>query len=505
MPKHNLNNAVYRGLKRQDCSNRDTVSDMRVLGRVRLSRATEESTSVERQREDIEAWARRNDHEVVGWAEDLDVSGSVDPFDTPSLGAWLSEKKHDWDIICSWKLDRISRQAIPMGKLFGWLQEHDKTLVCTADSIDLSTPMGRLIAYVIATIAEGELDAIRERNRASARKLRETGRWSGGKPIYGYRPRAAAYGAGWELVPDQHAAAVLLRVIQQAIEGESLNVIAADLNESGELSPNDYIRSRTGKKPRGHAWSGNNLGRILRSRALLGYTTHEGNTVRGADGRPVQKGPPLISQTLYNELQEALDSRSVLSSTRTRKTSPLLGVVICGVCNANMHHRKVDSSHRYYLCRSGHDVNSVRAEEVEEAVQDAFLYSLGEDRAREKVYIAPESHQEELDEAVRAVEEITPLLGTARSTTMRTRLLEQLEALDSRIAELEQLPLSEARWEWRELPDTYAQAWERADTEGRRQLLLRAGITFVVRKHPGTQTIEGELRIPQDKRERLSL
>ena len=58
----------------------------RVLGRIRLSRLTDESTSAERQRELIEQWSAMHDHEVVGWAEDLDVSGSVDPFDTRALG-----------------------------------------------------------------------------------------------------------------------------------------------------------------------------------------------------------------------------------------------------------------------------------------------------------------------------------------------------------------------------------------------------------------------------------
>ena len=61
---------------------------MRVLGRIRLSRMTEESTSAARQREIIEMRAKSNDHEIVGWAEDIDVSGSVDPFDTPQLGPW---------------------------------------------------------------------------------------------------------------------------------------------------------------------------------------------------------------------------------------------------------------------------------------------------------------------------------------------------------------------------------------------------------------------------------
>ncbi len=57
------------------------------LGRVRLSVHTDESTSVERQREkNIEQWATMHGHRIVGWAEDIDVSGKVSPFDTPQFG-----------------------------------------------------------------------------------------------------------------------------------------------------------------------------------------------------------------------------------------------------------------------------------------------------------------------------------------------------------------------------------------------------------------------------------
>lgn len=117
---------------------------LRVLGRVRLSRSTDESTSAERQREIIEQWAQLNDHEIVGWAEDIDVSGAVDPWDTPGLGPWLDPvKAAEWDIICAWKLDRLSRRAVSMHKLFGWCEDQGKTLVCISDNIDLSTWVGR--------------------------------------------------------------------------------------------------------------------------------------------------------------------------------------------------------------------------------------------------------------------------------------------------------------------------------------------------------------------------
>ena len=122
---------------------------MRVLGRIRLSRSSEESTSVERQRELIENWAKTNNHEIVAWAEDVDVSGAISPFDTPALGPYLKEPaSNEWDILVAWKLDRLARNSININKLFAWVTDNDKTLVSISENIDLSTWVGRMIANV---------------------------------------------------------------------------------------------------------------------------------------------------------------------------------------------------------------------------------------------------------------------------------------------------------------------------------------------------------------------
>jgi DNA invertase Pin-like site-specific DNA recombinase len=204
---------------------------MRVLGRLRLSRSTEESTSIERQREIITAWTEANGHTLVGWASDVDVSGAVDPFETPEFGDWLNNRAPDFDIVAGWKLDRFGRDAIRLNKLFSWCLDHDKTLVSASEAIDLSTPVGRLIANVIAFLAEGELAAIKERQRSSRNKLRELGRWPGGKPAYGY---TAVKGAdGWSLEIDPLASKVVRRIVNDVIDGKALGRIARELTEEG--------------------------------------------------------------------------------------------------------------------------------------------------------------------------------------------------------------------------------------------------------------------------------
>jgi DNA invertase Pin-like site-specific DNA recombinase len=468
----------------------------------------DESTSPQRQREIIEQWASVNDHEITGWAEDLDVSGSVDPFDAPALGPWLTDRrKHEWDILCAWKLDRISRRAIPMNKVFGWMIENEKTLVCVSDNLDLSTWVGRMIANVIAGVAEGELEAISERTLASHRKLRELGRWPGGKPAYGYRAQQREDAAGWELVPDEHASQVLAGIVDGVLAGESVESIARALTDAGELSPSDYIRVRNGEEPRGHPWNGQAIRRRLRSRTLLGHITHDGASVFDAEGAPVRKGPPLIPQERFDQLQQALrETGFVKTNNRTSRASPLLGVAVCEDCGTGLYHRGQTTAgklYRYYYCPEKHGA-ALAADDLESLVSDLFHEHLGESLVQERVFIPGESHQAELDEAVRATDEITLLLGTIASATMRSRLTGQLQALDTKIAELENKPARSAAWEYRQSEKTYAQEWAEADAEERRQLLLRSGITVAALRVPKTQVLHTHLRVPHDIEERLT-
>ena len=86
---------------------------MRLLPCIRLSVLDDTSTSPERQFDKIQTFAKLGDHELVPITEadyDLDVSGSVSPFERPGLGPWLRADRLDiWDAICVARLDRLTR------------------------------------------------------------------------------------------------------------------------------------------------------------------------------------------------------------------------------------------------------------------------------------------------------------------------------------------------------------------------------------------------------------
>jgi DNA invertase Pin-like site-specific DNA recombinase len=452
---------------------------MRVLGRIRLSRLTDESTSAARQRELIEQWADSHGHEVVGWAEDLDVSGSVDPFDTPALGPWLTQEKlPEWDILCAWKLDRIGRRAIPLNKMFGWIIEHNKVLVCVSDSIDLSTWVGRLVASVIAGVAEGELEAIRERTRASRKKLLETGRWPGGPVPFGLRPKELPTG-GWrlELHPDE--APVMRQIVAEVCAGAAIDTVASN---------RDMLPTT--------------LWKMLTSKYLIGHATYEGQTVRDSQGQPVLNAEPILNFDEWKRLQDAVEARR-RGPHRTRDTSPLLGVVKCYICDENLFHKIYHRDYgkklyRYYHCKVTKHCAQIDADIVEEMVEQAFLETVGDKNVLERVYVPADSHDNELEDAKRAVGEIAAMMVSMSSDTVRNQLLEQMSALDSRIMVLESLPRREAGYVYTETGSTFETVWLASDIEERRQLLLKSGIRYRICRTPNTQVIQSDLYIPDE-------
>src|SRR5271165_2624668 len=85
-------------------------------------------------------------------------------------------------IVC-WRLDRLGRTASGLTRLFDELIAAGVTLVSLRDGIDLLTPAGRLIANVLASVAQYETEVRGERIRAGIDVKRARGeKWGNGRP-----------------------------------------------------------------------------------------------------------------------------------------------------------------------------------------------------------------------------------------------------------------------------------------------------------------------------------
>lgn len=490
----------------------------RVLGRLRLSRATDESTSIERQREVVQAWSDAQGHQVVGWAEDSDVTGALDPFQTPEFGSWLRDRAPEFDVIACWKLDRLGRDAVQLNKLFGWCQDHQKTIVSATEAIDLGSWSGRMLANVIGGLAEGELSAMKERASASRAKLRDTARWGGGRPPFGYKPVQRPEG-GWTLVVDPPARKVVQRIVGDLLDGRNLSQIARALGEEGYLAPAQYYRSlKSGggivsspDETRG-TWNASAVRNLLRSKSILGHVCYQGQTVRDDDGRPLMASEPLVSLDEWERVQVVLDraqqARREAAPHAGVTTAMLSGLAFCYFCQVRLTHDRTKARgklYRYYRCSTeGHLL--LPAEDLELLAEEAFLNEVGELEVRQRVWVPGDAREAELREAVAALDDLTALTGTVRSATARERLQRQIAAIDNRIVELESEPAKSARWEYQPTGQLYSDSWA-ASPERRRELMVKSGITI----HAGVEGRSGgkggswyfRIFIPEEIREGL--
>lgn len=113
--------------------------------------------------------------------------------------------------IVVWRLDRLGRTAKGLTALFEELIERKVNLVSLRDGIDLNTAAGRLMANVLASVAQYETEVRAERVRAGQAAARAGGkRWGGSQP-------------GWyaKVTPDQERA-----ILKMVAEGEKISRIA---------------------------------------------------------------------------------------------------------------------------------------------------------------------------------------------------------------------------------------------------------------------------------------
>ena len=85
------------------------------------------------------------------------------------------------DVLVIWKLDRLGRNLVHLIKVATLLLEKKVGLISLNDPIDTTTPQGRLIFGIFASLAEFERELIRERTNAGLNSARARGK-KGGRP-----------------------------------------------------------------------------------------------------------------------------------------------------------------------------------------------------------------------------------------------------------------------------------------------------------------------------------
>jgi putative DNA-invertase from lambdoid prophage Rac len=152
------------------------VGPQRVGIYVRVS--TVNGQKPETQLRDLRLHCERREWLVHEEYVDTGVSGSKDK--RPALDKLMADAhKRKFDIVVCWKLDRFGRSLRHLVNSLAEFEALGIAFVSMSDSLDMTTPQGRLMFHVIAAMAEFERELIRERVKAGMRLAKSKGHTPG--------------------------------------------------------------------------------------------------------------------------------------------------------------------------------------------------------------------------------------------------------------------------------------------------------------------------------------
>lgn len=100
----------------------------------------------------------------------------------PGLEAALAYLR-EGDTLAVWKLDRLGRSLPHLVQTVADLASRGVGFRSLTESIDTTTPNGRLVFHLFAALADFERDLIRERTRAGLAVAKARGRKGGRRPV----------------------------------------------------------------------------------------------------------------------------------------------------------------------------------------------------------------------------------------------------------------------------------------------------------------------------------
>jgi DNA invertase Pin-like site-specific DNA recombinase len=140
-------------------------------------RVSSKAQKTESQEPDLQRWADSQDQSVK-WYKDSFTGKTMDRPGFNRLMADVQTGKVKTIVV--WRLDRLGRTAKGLTALFDDLQARKVNLVSIKDGLDLSTPAGRLMANVLASVAAYETEIRAERVLAGQAVARAKGKTWGG-------------------------------------------------------------------------------------------------------------------------------------------------------------------------------------------------------------------------------------------------------------------------------------------------------------------------------------
>lgn len=124
---------------------------------------------------ELREYCERRGWTIVGTYTDAGVTGTKES--RPELNRMMADaKRRKFDAILCWKFDRIGRSLRHLVNLLAELESLGIAFVSYSDSVDLTTPQGKLMFQIICAMAEFERSLTVERVKAGLKNARAKGK-----------------------------------------------------------------------------------------------------------------------------------------------------------------------------------------------------------------------------------------------------------------------------------------------------------------------------------------
>jgi DNA invertase Pin-like site-specific DNA recombinase len=126
---------------------------------------------VENQIRELRQVAERRGWEVVEVYNDAGISGAKGRNGRPGLDSMLKDaSRRRFDVAMAWAIDRLGRSLTDLLHIIQHLEACGVDLYLDQQSIDTTTPMGKLVFQVTGAFAEFERTMIRQRVKAGLKR-----------------------------------------------------------------------------------------------------------------------------------------------------------------------------------------------------------------------------------------------------------------------------------------------------------------------------------------------
>lgn len=434
---------------------------------MRLSKDDErqgESLSIENQRRVLRKYAEDNGFEIYDEYIDDGMSGTT--FERPQVQRLLDDAKTGViNTIIVKDLSRFGRNYIEVGQYVDYVfPSFGIRFIAIQDNVDTANRDSNAMEMmpIMNVFNEWHAANTSKKLRAVKKSNALAGKYNGAKVVYGY---IKSNDEKYTPIIDEEVAPIVRRIFEMSASGISTKDIAATLTLEGIPSPRQYAFEKLGfskREDREHGiWCPTTISLMLKNMMYIGHLPQlKSSCVSYKNHKRYKKDKsewvisynnhePIISQELWDKVQERMQSFSRGRKTKIGFTHPLSGFLMCADCGCKMKmNTTVHGTKRSYSFNCGEHArygkavcfsHHIMAHDIEAIILDdirtmAQRITLDEDAIR-KEFIqhnaeiadkAVKSAKKDLQVKRRRIEELSRLMQVAYEDRVKGKMPEEL-------------------------------------------------------------------------------